>query len=46
VLLIAPTLDRYARIEDVRASVKGAHVTLETPEAFNKFDRKTPGESV
>jgi len=40
VLLIAPTLDRYARIEDVRASVKGAHVTLETPEAFNKFDRK------
>lgn len=41
VLLIAPTLDRYARIADVRAEV--AHVpgvTLETPVDFNRFGRK------
>ena len=40
VLLIAPTLDRYARIADVRAEV--AHVpgvTLETPVDFNRFGR-------
>ena len=40
VLLIAPTLDRYARIADVRAEV--AHVpgvTLETPTDFNRFGR-------
>jgi dienelactone hydrolase len=41
VLLIAPTLDRYARVADVRAEV--AHVpgvTLETPVDFNRFGRK------
>lgn len=41
VLLIAPTLDRYARIEDVRAEVRAvAGVTLETPTDFNRFGRK------
>ncbi len=41
VLVLAPTLDRYARIADVRAEV--AHVTgatLETPVDFNRFGRK------
>lgn len=38
VLLVAPTLDRYARIADVRAAVKPVRgVTLETPVDFNRF---------
>ena len=51
VLLVAPTLDRYARIADVREEVvearkawtlagRDAAFTFETPAAFNKFDRK------
>ena len=41
VLLVAPTLDRYARIDDVRATVGAVPgVTLETPEDFNRFGRK------
>jgi pimeloyl-ACP methyl ester carboxylesterase len=40
VLLIAPTLDRYARIADVRAEVEPIKgVTLETPVDFNRFGR-------
>jgi dienelactone hydrolase len=40
VLIVAPTLDRYARVADVRGEV--AHVpaaTLETPVDFNRFGR-------
>ena len=38
VLLVAPTLDRYARVADVRATVKAVPgVTLETPADFNRF---------
>jgi pimeloyl-ACP methyl ester carboxylesterase len=41
VLLISPTLDRYARVADVRAAVEPiAGVTLETPVDFNRFGRK------
>jgi dienelactone hydrolase len=51
VLLIAPTLDRYARIDDVQAEVQEAAkvwksfgreqaFTLDTPEDFNRFNRK------
>ena len=37
-LLIAPTLDRYARVADVRAEVAAVPgVTLETPVDFNRF---------
>jgi pimeloyl-ACP methyl ester carboxylesterase len=40
VLLIAPTHDRYARVDDVRAEVKDiTGVTLETPMDFNRFGR-------
>lgn len=50
VLVVAPTLDRYARIGDVRQEVeearkawavlgKAENLRLDTPEAFNKFDR-------
>lgn len=38
VLIVAPTLDRYARIADVRAAVNAVpSVTLDTPEDFNRF---------
>jgi dienelactone hydrolase len=41
VLLVAPTLDRYARIDDVRTEVERVPgVTLETPVDFNRFGRK------
>jgi dienelactone hydrolase len=41
VLLVAPTLDRYARLEDVKATVKAVpNVTLETPVDFNRFGLK------
>jgi dienelactone hydrolase len=41
VLLIAPTHDRYARVEDVRTEVQRIKgVTLETPMDFNRFGRK------
>ncbi len=43
VLIVAPSLDRYARVEDVRAAVgegKFAGVELETPAGFNQFGRK------
>jgi dienelactone hydrolase len=41
VLLIAPTHDRYARVQDVRAEVERIKgVTLETPMDFNRFGRK------
>lgn len=41
VLLVAPTLDRYARVNDVRAEVERVPgVTLETPADFNRFGRK------
>jgi dienelactone hydrolase len=40
VLLVAPTLDRYARVADVRAEVAGIPgVTLETPTGVNRFGR-------
>ncbi len=46
VLIVAPTLDRYARSEDVKAEVEavraaapGSAIDLESPEAINKFDR-------
>ena len=42
VLLVAPTHDRYARVEDVRAAVgagKYAGVELDTPAGFNQFGR-------
>lgn len=41
-LIVAPTLDRYVRVNDVRAAVnalKREGLTLETPEAINKFDQ-------
>ncbi|MBI4902574.1 MAG: alpha/beta fold hydrolase [Acidobacteria bacterium] len=49
VLLIAPTLDRYARVADVRAEVAEArkawavagNLSLETPMDFNQFKRRT-----
>jgi dienelactone hydrolase len=48
VLVVAPTLDRYARVEDVRREVEAARrayrllgrenaLELETPENFNRF---------
>jgi dienelactone hydrolase len=38
VLIVAPTLDRYARLADVRETVAAVPgVTLETPVGFNKF---------
>lgn len=41
VLLVAPTLDRYARVADVRAAVASVPgVTFETPVDFNRFGRK------
>jgi pimeloyl-ACP methyl ester carboxylesterase len=41
VLLVAPTLDRYARLADVQAAVKAVpNVTLETPVDFNRFGVK------
>jgi dienelactone hydrolase len=41
VLVVAPTLDRYARIADVRTEVAAVpKVTLETPVDFNRFGRK------
>jgi len=41
VLLVAPTLDRYARIADVRAAVAPVPgVTLDTPVDINRFGRK------
>jgi dienelactone hydrolase len=41
VLVVAPTLDRYARIADVRAAVGAVPgVTLETPVDFNRFGVK------
>ena len=44
VLLIAPTLDRYARAADVEAAVRPVmyeSLTLETPLDFNRFYRPT-----
>jgi len=41
VLLVAPTLDRYARIADVHAAVSAVPgVRLETPVDFNRFGMK------
>jgi len=51
VLAVAPSLDRYARLEDVRQEVEAARrvyralgheaaLRLETPEDFNRFGRK------
>jgi hypothetical protein len=44
VLLIAPTLDRYARVADVAAEVGAVRypaLELETPVDFNRFYRPT-----
>jgi pimeloyl-ACP methyl ester carboxylesterase len=44
VLLVAPMLDRYARIADVRAAVEPVRwpaLELDTPVDFNRFHRKT-----
>ncbi len=49
-LIVAPTLDRYARVDDVKAEVEAArgawraagreaNLTLQTPEGINKFSR-------
>ncbi len=46
-LVVAPTLDRYARVDDVKAEVEAARaawrgkegLTLEMPEGINKFSR-------
>jgi hypothetical protein len=51
-MLVAPTLDRYARIADVRSEVEEARkawrlsgkeeaLTFSTPVDFNRFHRKT-----
>ena len=41
VLVVAPTLDRYARLDDVRAAVEAVKgVTLDTPVDFNRFGLK------
>ena len=51
VLVVAPTLDRYARAEDVRREVEAARnvyrllnreaaLELETPEDFNRFPQR------
>lgn len=43
VLVIAPALDRYAPVDDVRAAVRkaGSHVHLETPVDFNRLPAST-----
>ncbi|MFB3830086.1 MAG: alpha/beta fold hydrolase [Bryobacteraceae bacterium] len=43
VLVIAPTLDRYAPVQDVRAAVAraGSHVRIETPVDFNRLPAST-----
>jgi dienelactone hydrolase len=49
VLLIAPTLDRYARAADVAASVKAVDypaLTFETPLDFNRFYRVTQNRMI
>ena len=51
-LIVAPTLDRYAPVEDVRREVEGARkiygllghegaLELETPLDFNRFTQQT-----
>jgi hypothetical protein len=51
-LIVAPTLDRYAPVEDVRREVEESrkiyrllgsesHLVLETPVEFNRFSRAT-----
>jgi hypothetical protein len=51
VLVVGPTLDRYAPVEDVRREVEAARqvyrllaaedaLTLETPLEFNRFPRR------
>lgn len=47
VLLIAPTHDRYAPIENVRRAVAGhAHLTLESPADFHRFPPATVQKAV
>jgi fermentation-respiration switch protein FrsA (DUF1100 family) len=43
VLVVAPTLDRYFPVEDVRKAVSaaGAHVRIETPLDFNRLSPST-----
>jgi hypothetical protein len=43
VLVVAPTLDRYFPVDDVRQAVKaaGTHVEIETPLDFNRLSRPT-----
>ena len=49
-MIVAPTLDRYARVDDVKAEVEAArgawraagreaNLTLQMPEGINKFSR-------
>jgi hypothetical protein len=45
VLIVAPELDRYADIRDVRRAVSGKpHVTLKVPRDFNRFGPTTQEE--
>ena len=43
VLVVAPTLDRYAPVDDVRraAETAGPHVRIETPLDFNRLPTST-----
>jgi dienelactone hydrolase len=43
VFVVAPTLDRYSPVEDVRQAVRaaGAHVEIETPLDFNRLSPAT-----
>jgi hypothetical protein len=54
-LIVAPTLDRYARVEDVRREVEEAHriyerydrrdaLQLNTPLEFNRFSGSIQGQ--
>jgi hypothetical protein len=45
--LIAPTLDRYAPIANVRQAVAGQrHLTLESPADFHRFPAATVKKAV
>jgi len=47
VLLVAPTHDRYAPIENVRSALSGhSNVTLESPADFHRFPRATVQQAV
>jgi dienelactone hydrolase len=40
-LVVAPALDRYAPVQDVRRAAAGQHVRIETPVDFNRLPQST-----